>query len=90
MSMENINFKTGDIIVLENINKNQKWICELKHIKSKRIFYRYGTLDVNAYKGRELLYNSYYDRNSDDVVRIANEDEKSLYNNILCLNNLKK
>ena len=77
-------FKEHDIVTLIGID-GRKWICKLKHITDKEIFFHYGTyaIDSKEHKMKKILVDSYYDINTTDKIRLSTEKEKKIYYNIV-------
>ena len=73
-------FKEHDIVTLIGID-GRKWICKLKHITDKEIFFHYGTyaIDSKEHKMKKILVDSYYDINTTDKLRLSTEKEKKIY-----------
>ena len=77
-------FKEHDIVTVVAKGVRSRWICEYKSAKVDQLSYYKGTyvLTGDDYK-EDLMYDSNYDINSSDTVRLATPGEVTLFERLV-------
>ena len=77
-------FKEHDIVTVVSKGGRSRWICEYKSAKADQLSYYRGTYVVTGddYK-EDLMYDSNYDINPFDTVRLATPGEVTLFERIV-------
>lgn len=77
-------FKEHDIVTVVSKGGRNRWICEYKSAKADQLSYYKGTYVVKGddYK-EDLMYDSNYDINPFDTVRLATPGEVTLFERIV-------
>ena len=77
-------FKEHDIVTVVAKGGHSRWICEYKSAKADQLSYYRGTYVVTGddYK-EDLMYDSKYDINSSDIVRLATPGEVTLFERLV-------